>query len=137
MINILIVNADNRSAEDIKANLNMWEHDWQVSIIDSGKECLDIVKNGDYLDAIILGTQLSDMSYFDLIKHIRDDLDVPIIVLSNSNDIAMLVRAFDAGANDYIWQSLNIVLLVARLKAQFRRREWDILNRENKSNKVI
>jgi DNA-binding response OmpR family regulator len=66
------------------------------------------------------------MSGFELIENIRDYSDVPIIFLSDDNDIQTLVRAFDAGANDYIVVPFNKVIFIARIKARIRRRDWDI-----------
>lgn len=57
----------------------------------------------------------------DLIKQIRDDSDVPVIVLSDTNNIHTLVKAFDLGANDYIVKPLNKKIFIARLKSITRR----------------
>jgi two-component system response regulator MtrA len=66
------------------------------------------------------------MSGLDLVKQIRDDSDVPVIVLSRNKDIHTLVKAFDLGANDYIVKPLNKQIFIARLKAIIRRSLWNI-----------
>jgi DNA-binding response OmpR family regulator len=123
---ILIADTNSEILEDVLLTLNQYQPDWQLSIINAGKECLDIIKNGNCPDAVILGMQLSDMSGFELIGHIRDDSDIPVIFLSCDKDIQTLVKAFDSGANDYIVKPFNKAVFIARLKALIRRREWDI-----------
>jgi DNA-binding response OmpR family regulator len=127
---ILIADIDSEIIEDVGFTLNKFQPDWYLSIIDSGSQCLDIVKNGECPDAVILGMQLSDMSGLDLIQQLHDDSDVPVIVLSPDKDIQTLIKAFDAGANDYIVKPFNKQIFIARLKALIRRRMWDIRGKE-------
>jgi DNA-binding response OmpR family regulator len=105
-----------------------------VSIINSGKECLDAAKNGNGIDIVILGTHLPDISVLDLIKKIRDDSDVPVIFLSDDKGTSMLVSALEAGANDYIVKPFNKPIFIARLEALIRRSMWDSQAIENRLN---
>jgi PleD family two-component response regulator len=123
---MLIANSNSETIKNISLILNSYQPDWQVLVVDSGKECLDTIKNGNCPDAIILGMQLSDMSGLELTGRIRDDSDVPVIFLSDNNDIAILVKAFDAGANDYIVKPLKERIFIAKLEALLRRKMWDI-----------
>jgi DNA-binding response OmpR family regulator len=75
---------------------------------------------------IILGWGLADIPVFYLIQRIHDISDVPIIMLSNDKNIDMLVKAFKAGAIDYIVYPFNKSIFIAKLKAIIRRKEWDI-----------
>jgi two-component system KDP operon response regulator KdpE len=123
---ILIADTDNETIEETHLSLNQYQPEWQVPVFDSGKQCLDKVRNGNCPDVVILGMQLSDMSGLDLIKKIRDDSDIPIIVLSREKDVQILVKAFDVGANDYMVRPFNKQIFLARLKALIRRRMWNI-----------
>jgi two-component system KDP operon response regulator KdpE len=136
-MNILIVDADAESVEGISRILSLGQPDWQLSIINSGKQCLDMVKDGSCPDVVILGLRLDDMPGLDLIERIRDYSDIPVIVLSHDKDIDTLVKAFDSGANDYITMPFNKMTFLARFKALIRRRAWDIQAEENKFNKGI
>ncbi len=129
---VIIADTNFEMIESVRGTLNKYQPDWQVLIVDSGKRCLDIIKNGNCPDAIILGMQLSDMSGFELIGQIRDDSDIPIIVISDDKYIQTLVKAFDFGANDYILSPFNKAIFIARLKAHVRRKDWDIQAAENK-----
>ena len=134
---ILIADTENENIEVVRLTLNRYQPDWQLLIIDSEEQCLEIIKNGICPDAVILGMQLTDMSRLDLIERIRDYSDVPIIVLSCDKDIYTLVKAFDYGANDYIVKPFNKAIFVARLKALIRRRTWDIQLKENKRSRIM
>jgi DNA-binding response OmpR family regulator len=137
MSNILIADTDSETIEIISRILGVEQPDWNISLISSGKQCLDIVKNGSCPDVVILGMQLTDMSGLDLIERIRDYSDIPVIVLSCYKDIYTLVKAFDVGVNDYIVKPFSKQIFVARLEALVRRKMWDIQTREYKLYKKV
>jgi DNA-binding response OmpR family regulator len=72
------------------------------------------------------------MSGLDLVEKIRDDSGVPIVILSHDKEIATLVKAFEAGANDYVLKPFNKQIFIARLKALVRRRMWNTQEKENR-----
>jgi DNA-binding response OmpR family regulator len=132
MIKILIVNADKEFTEDIKINFEMYQQDCTVTSINSGTKCLDILNSKDDADIVIVGSNLPDMPSLDLIRQIRDDSDVIIVLISQYKDLPTLVKAFEVGANDCVAQPANMFLFVTRLKTLLRRQHWDKQARENK-----
>ncbi len=126
MNSILIVDTDTEKIENIAGILE--NTSYRLSILDSGEKCLDYIKSDECPDVVILGMQLIDMSGLDLVEKIRDDSDVPVIMLSNDKDIYTLVKAFDSGVNDYIVFPLNEAIFMARLKALIRRRNWNSMD---------
>jgi DNA-binding response OmpR family regulator len=129
---IVIADSDNDTIESIFSLLNSLELDWQMLTSNSGKQCLSLLKENTYPDAILLGMMLCDMPGFDLIKQIRDDSDIPIMILSHDRHVNTMVSAFDAGANDYIILPFNNHVFIARLKALVRRRAWDTQAKKEK-----
>jgi DNA-binding response OmpR family regulator len=127
---ILIAESDCGIVEILKTVIKTSQPDWNLSFTTSGKECIDVVKNGSCPDMVITGTELSDMSGFELIENIRDYSDVPVVFLSGSNDIQTLVSAFDKGANDFVVVPFNKAIFIARIKALVRRSSWDKQNKE-------
>ncbi len=71
-------------------------------------------------DLIILDLGLPDMDGMDVIKHIRQDSSVPIIVLSARADERDKVMALDLGANDYVTKPFGTEELLARVRAALR-----------------
>lgn len=124
-MNIVIAEKNIEVADNIRIAINQYLPDCQLSVIDSGKQCLKVLKNGNCPDALILGFNLSDMCGLDLLMNIRDDSDLPIILVSEDEDINMLIKAFDNGANDYFTVPFNANIFAAKLNAIVRRRTWD------------
>ncbi len=127
---ILIAESDCRIVDILETVIKTSQPDWNLSFTTSGKECIDVVKNGSCPDMVITGMELSDMSGFELIENIRDYSDVPVVFLSCDNDIQTLVMAFDKGANDFVVVPFNRAIFIARIKARIRRRDWDKQNKE-------
>ncbi len=129
---ILVASSDIDLTEYIHDTLNVCQPDWELSITDSGKQCLEAVKNGKCPDIIIMGIEIGNIPCFNLIERIRDYSDVLIIVFSGNKDIDTLTKAFDAGANDYIVKPFNKSVFITRLKALYRRKVWDMQAAENR-----
>jgi DNA-binding response OmpR family regulator len=136
---ILIAGNNHELIDQIIATFHLCQPDWIISVTSSGKECLKIIQDGDINspDVFISMIQLLDMPVLSLIEKIREDSDIPIMVISDDKDIQMLVKAFNAGANDYILSSFNRAIFIARLKALVRRRDWDIQTRGNKFGEIM
>jgi DNA-binding response OmpR family regulator len=134
--NVLIVNSDIELNGRVSKLLFSEDTNWNIFTVFSGKECLDIVNNGNCPDVIILGMKLSDTTGLQLTERIRDYSDVPIILLANDREIYTLVKAFDSGVNDYITLPFNEKIFIARLKALIRRSSWD-KNIQKESTELI
>ena len=73
-------------------------------------------------DVLLLDLGLPDMDGVAIIEQIRSWSSVPIIVLSARTDEAEKVKALDAGADDYLTKPFGSAELLARIRAQLRRR---------------
>lgn len=73
-------------------------------------------------DTVVLDLGLPDMDGVEVIAQIRSWSTVPIIVLSARTDEAEKVKALDAGADDYLTKPFGSAELLARIRAQLRRR---------------
>ena len=72
-------------------------------------------------DAVILDVGLPDGDGRDLCASMRrQNMRMPIIMLTGSDDEADVVRGLDSGANDYIAKPFRLAELLARLRAQLR-----------------
>jgi two-component system, OmpR family, KDP operon response regulator KdpE len=71
---------------------------------------------------IILDLGLPDGDGVDFIHDLRNWSQIPVIVLSARSEEADKVRALDAGADDYLTKPFGAAELVARVRAQLRRR---------------
>ncbi len=55
------------------------------------------------------------------IRKIREITNIPLMILSDKQDEELKIRAFDAGADDYVATSCNPLEILARVKAHIRR----------------
>lgn len=72
-------------------------------------------------DIIIMDIELPDMEGCEVIRQIRLFSEVPILVVSSRDEEINKVKAFQAGADDYIVKPFSPLDLLARLKATLRR----------------
>jgi len=73
-------------------------------------------------DLVVLDLGLPDGDGIDLIRELRTWSEVPIIVLSARSAEAQKIAALDAGADDYLTKPFGAGELLARVRAQLRRR---------------
>ena len=73
-------------------------------------------------DLVVLDLGLPDGNGVDLIRDLRAWSDVPVIVLSARIGEADKIDALDAGADDYLTKPFGAGELLARVRAQLRRR---------------
>jgi len=73
-------------------------------------------------DMVVLDLGLPDGDGVDFIRDLRTWSDVPIIVLSARTTETHKVGALDAGADDYLTKPFGAAELLARVRAQLRRR---------------
>ena len=70
---------------------------------------------------VILDLGLPDADGFDLLRAIRLESDVPVIVLTARGDLDDRVRGLDLGADDYVAKPFHFAELLARVRAHLRR----------------
>ena len=70
---------------------------------------------------VILDIGLPDADGFELLRTIRIESDVPVIVLTARGDLDDRVRGLDLGADDYVAKPFHFAELLARVRAHLRR----------------
>ncbi|MBN1265751.1 MAG: response regulator transcription factor [Anaerolineales bacterium] len=70
---------------------------------------------------IILDLGLPGISGLEFLKEIRQIINLPIIMLTNSDSIQDKLRGFELGADDYVTKPFNPQELLARIEAVLRR----------------
>ena len=73
-------------------------------------------------DLVILDLGLPDKDGLDVVREIRTQSAVPIIILSVRNDEAGKVAALDSGADDYVTTPFGVDELLARMRTALRHR---------------
>lgn len=70
---------------------------------------------------ILLDINLSDGSGFELCKHIRKTLDIPILFISARNTDDDKIIALNIGGDDYIEKPYSLGVVLAKVKAVLKR----------------
>ena len=118
MTNILLVEDDNIIAESITFALE--KDAFIVTHCELGSDALEHVNNNP-VDLVLLDIGLPDMNGFDVLRKIRSDSDVPVIIVTARDDDADIVLGLEGlGADDYVTKPLSPRVLVARVKTQLR-----------------
>jgi two-component system KDP operon response regulator KdpE len=95
--------------------------DYRVIEAADGREGLSLLRH-ERPDLLLLDLGLPDIDGLELIRMIRAESPVPIIVLSSRDDERGKVEALDLGADDYVTKPFGMEELVARLRAALRHR---------------
>jgi DNA-binding response OmpR family regulator len=97
---------------------------FHVEEASSGEDALQMVKNEEP-DLILLDVLMPGMGGVETCRKIRERSSVPIIMLTALGRDEDVVAGLEAGSDDYCTKPVSLVQLVARIKAQLRRREMD------------
>lgn len=73
-------------------------------------------------DLILLDLMLPQVAGLDVLRRIREESAVPVIVVSAKDAEADVVAALELGADDYLTKPYSVRELVARIRANIRRR---------------
>ncbi len=78
------------------------------------------------VDLVLLDLRLPGMNGFDVCRQIRRRSDVPIIMVTAQQDSHDVVTGLELGADDYVTKPFNDRELMARVRAQLRRRHASV-----------
>ena len=93
---------------------------FEVEITNNGKDGLEKAMNGDF-SLIILDLMLPEMDGFEVCKKVREECNIPIIMVSAKKDDIDKIRGLGLGADDYMTKPFSPSELVARVKAHLNR----------------
>jgi two-component system KDP operon response regulator KdpE len=97
-------------------------HGYEVLAVSNGEEALATVGQRA-LDLMLLDLALPGMSGLEVCKQVREQSDLPIIVISARNKERDKVLALDLGADDYISKPFGINEVLARIRVALRHAE--------------
>jgi len=117
---LLVIDSDPEVVESVKLTVGMiWPNAITLSAF-SGDAGIDAV-DSERPNLVVLEVDLPDIDGFRVCREIRRFSDVPIIMLTERDREADIVRGLDVGADDYIVKPLDSIVFVARVRAVLRR----------------
>jgi DNA-binding response OmpR family regulator len=124
MHSILVVEDEKHLAAGLRYNLKAEGYD--VETVGTAEEALALLDDGRRVfDILVLDVMLPGMDGFSLASRLRAQGQfVPILMLTARGQAQDVLRGFEAGADDYLPKPFDLAVLLARLNALLRRRQW-------------
>jgi len=99
-------------------------HGFTVREAANGNDGLSLAIGQD-CDIVVLDIMLPDISGLDVLRQLRAETHLPVVLLTARGDETDRIVGFEVGADDYIPKPCNPRELIARLQALLRRIAWD------------
>lgn len=128
---VLIVEDEQHLADGLRFNLEA--EGYEVKTVADGESALSLlVEQRENFDALVLDVMLPGKDGFTVASELRAAGHfVPVLMLTARGRPEDVLRGFESGADDYLPKPFELSVLLARLNALLRRREWFYRDRIN------
>jgi two-component system phosphate regulon response regulator OmpR len=126
---ILVVDDDDRIRELVKEYLN--ENGFIVSTGNCAEEAKIRLKYFKF-DLIVLDVMMPGQNGFEMTKEIKQNSDVPIILLTAKSEVENRIEGLELGADDYLGKPFEPKELLLRIKNIIKKNSKINLNKINK-----
>ena len=118
MAKILVCDDDKDIVEAI--DIYLTQEGYEVLKAYDGDEAIKVLKSNE-VDLLIMDVMMPRLDGIRATLKIRENMSLPIIILSAKSEDADKILGLNIGADDYITTPFNPLELVARVKSQLRR----------------
>ena len=118
MAKILVCDDDKDIVEAI--DIYLTQEGYEVLKAYDGDEAIRVLKNNE-VDLLIMDVMMPRLDGIRATLKIRENMSLPIIILSAKSEDADKILGLNIGADDYMIKPFNPLELVARVKSQLRR----------------
>jgi two-component system, OmpR family, response regulator RegX3 len=115
---ILLVEDEGSLADSVRYNLE--REGFVVSVAADGRRALEKFR-ADSPALVILDLMLPELSGLDVCRMIRQESEVPIIMVTAKDSEADKVAGLELGADDYVTKPFSVRELTSRVRAHLRR----------------
>lgn len=121
---VLIVEDEQHLADGLRFNLEA--EGYTVETLADGEAALaNLLENKNKYDAVVLDVMLPGKNGFAVAAALRAAGNfVPLLMLTARGRPEDVLRGFESGADDYLPKPFELSVLLARLHALLRRRQW-------------
>lgn len=125
---ILIVDDD----KDIVELLSIYvkNEGYDVEKAYNGKEAITKINTNPDIDLMILDVMLPQLDGMAVVRAVRKDSQIPILMLSAKTDDLDKIQGLVQGADDYVTKPFNPLEVMARVKSLLRRSQHEVKNNE-------
>lgn len=118
---ILLINSAGNNTQELALNLS--SSAYNVTQVNSGEEGIRQVSMGNY-DMVVLDTMLPKLDGFEVLKQIRLQFLMPVMMLTPSKDAFDHIYALELGADDCVEKPADPRALLAIIRARLRRESY-------------
>lgn len=119
-LRILVVDDDPGISEMVAILLE--SEGYQATVCANGAHVLPLFR-AEHPDLVLLDVMLPGLDGVSVCRQLREESDVPIIMMSAKTDSVDVIAGLEAGADDYVTKPFENSVLLARVKARLRRQE--------------
>ena len=120
MAKILIVEDDEKIAQLEQDYLE--SNGYETEILGDGSKVIGALKEQVY-DLILLDIMLPGLNGYDICRRIRDEIDIPILMVTARTEAVDVNGGLGLGADDYITKPFDPSQMVARVRSHIKRYE--------------
>lgn len=114
---ILLVEDEEKLARMVELELKY--EGYEVEKAPDGRRGLELALSGTF-DLVLLDIMLPQLSGMEVLRRLRKDSQVPVIMLTARDSVVDKVSGLDSGADDYVTKPFAIEELLARIRAALR-----------------
>lgn len=118
MAKILVCDDDKEIVEAIE--IYLLQEGYEVLKAYDGMEALRVLET-EHVDLLVMDVMMPKLDGIRATLKIREENNMPIIILSAKSEDADKILGLNIGADDYVTKPFNPLELVARVKSQLRR----------------
>lgn len=118
MKKILLIEDEPQIARFVQ--LELTHEGYDVSIAHDGRDGLEVFKAHPF-DLVLLDIMLPSLNGIEVLRRIRQQSSIPVIMLTARDSVMDKVSGLDSGADDYITKPFAIEELLARIRSMLRK----------------
>jgi len=129
---ILVVDDNEMNRNLLARRLERQGH--TITIAENGRQALEALKKHSF-DLILLDVLMPEMNGYQVLRRLKSDdtwRDIPVLMISSLEEMDIMVRCIEMGAEDYLAKPFNPVLLKARITSCLERKRLHDLEKEQK-----
>jgi DNA-binding response OmpR family regulator len=112
--------ADDEEALRRLLRLYLKKEGFSIAEAANGAEALSLVRRGG-IDLVLVDVMLPELDGFELVRRIRIESTIPIILVTARGEETSRVAGLELGADDYVVKPFSVPEVIARVRAHLRR----------------
>jgi DNA-binding response OmpR family regulator len=122
-LHVLVVDDDLDMCSQLSDYLG--RNDFRVTAVNTAKQMLDFIAR-EAVDLLLLEPRLRGEDGLRLTRTVRESSSMPIVVMSERDEVVDRVMGLELGADDYVTKPFSLRELLARIRAVLRRCKVDV-----------